>query len=280
MIVKIKKRENPFAMIDRAALEDSRLSFKARGILAYLLSKPESWEVSLEQLVSASDKDGVDSIRAAFKEFKQYGYAVLKTRRGQGGKVVGKFWDVYEVPTWEDHRHRENTDDGKTPTTEKNLRRGKTVIGKTPMISNKELVSNIEKEEVINTHTHAPAKKGFEEIDSEVEMNDPFLFQSVAEKMSAFFELNPSQWARMCHDTGYTGTAYDICLTWAGKQDKYTLTRWPQHIGKLTTWMKNESKNQSNGTNNNTGRTSQNDQRRKGETSQRALSIRERAARL
>ena len=270
MIVKIKKRENPFAMIDRAALEDSRLSWKARGILAYLLSKPEDWEVNIKE-IRERGKEGRNVVQACFKELESCGYAELKPKRNKGGQVVGKHWVIHETPI---NRQTEFGVVG-TPTNRKPVNR-KTEDRVFGLITNKE--ENTNNKEQINTHTQTP--KPIDEIESGVEMNDPFLFQTVAQKMADFLSINPGQWERMKHDTGYTGTAYDICLTWAGKQDKYTLTRWPQHIGKLTTWMKNESKNQSNGTNNNTGRTSQNDQRRKGETSQRALSIRERAARL
>ena len=39
-VIRVRKRPNNFVMIDKTFLEDDRLSFKAKGILAYLLSKP------------------------------------------------------------------------------------------------------------------------------------------------------------------------------------------------------------------------------------------------
>lgn len=38
-IVRINKRDNPYVQIDHRVLEDTRLSWKAKGLLAYLLSK-------------------------------------------------------------------------------------------------------------------------------------------------------------------------------------------------------------------------------------------------
>ena len=47
-IVKIKKRTHPFAMIDARALNDPRISWKAKGLHAYLMSKPKDWRVISE----------------------------------------------------------------------------------------------------------------------------------------------------------------------------------------------------------------------------------------
>ncbi len=41
-IIRVKKCQNNFVMMDKTFLEDTRLSFKAKGILAYLLSKPDN----------------------------------------------------------------------------------------------------------------------------------------------------------------------------------------------------------------------------------------------
>lgn len=82
-------------MIDRAALEDSRLSWKARGILAYLLSKPDDWEVSVKEIWK-SGKEGRNVVQACMKELEEVGYAELKTIRDRKGKVVGKQWIIRE----------------------------------------------------------------------------------------------------------------------------------------------------------------------------------------
>ena len=44
-VIRVRKRPNNFVMLDKTFLEDDRLSFKAKGILAYLLSKPDNWKV-------------------------------------------------------------------------------------------------------------------------------------------------------------------------------------------------------------------------------------------
>ncbi|MBO5459690.1 MAG: hypothetical protein J5981_05515, partial [Lachnospira sp.] len=72
-IIRIKKRPSNFVMMDKTFLEDNRLSFKAKGILAYLLSKPDNWKVIVQDLVKYST-DGKASVYTGLKELKEYGY--------------------------------------------------------------------------------------------------------------------------------------------------------------------------------------------------------------
>jgi hypothetical protein len=41
-IIRCQKKRHPYAQIDKTPLLDTRLSWKARGILAYLLTKPDT----------------------------------------------------------------------------------------------------------------------------------------------------------------------------------------------------------------------------------------------
>ena len=147
MIIKINRRETPVAVIDKGILQDCRLSFKARGIAAYLFSHGQGWQVRINDLVDASDKDGIDAIRAGMKELKAFKYAELKTDRGEDGKVSGKHWEVYEIAT----------DIGKIPTS------GKTDDGKTPTTTNKDISIYSRVTEILNeqagTKYRASSKK-------------------------------------------------------------------------------------------------------------------------
>lgn len=95
MIVRIQKRENPYVQIDKSVLEDSRLSWKAKGLLTYLLSKPDKWRVNHEDLKKKS-KDGRDAIYAALKELREAGYAELVNAFDENGKLLGKEWVIHE----------------------------------------------------------------------------------------------------------------------------------------------------------------------------------------
>lgn len=95
-VVKIEKRENPYVQIDHRPLNDDRLSWKAKGLLAYLLSKPADWQIVSEDLIKRS-RDGRDAIQAAMKELRDFGYATLETVKTETG-VAGKRWTVRELP--------------------------------------------------------------------------------------------------------------------------------------------------------------------------------------
>lgn len=92
MIVRPVKRDNPYAQIDNRPLRDKRLSWRARGILAYLLSQSNEWKVMTANLVNQGT-EGRDAVRAAFKELASLGYAVLIPTRH------GKEWHIIEQPT-------------------------------------------------------------------------------------------------------------------------------------------------------------------------------------
>lgn len=96
MIIRVEKRENPYVVIEKTALEDPELSFKAKGLIAYLLSKPDNWRPMLTQLINAS-KDGEVSIRNALNELEEAGYLVRNPVR-EKGKIVAWEQIIYEVP--------------------------------------------------------------------------------------------------------------------------------------------------------------------------------------
>lgn len=95
MIIREARRER-FTVVSNAALEDARLSFQAKGLLVYLLSKPDGWSVSREQLARVGP-NGISSIRAVLTELEQCGYLVRTRKVGEHGHFV---WEsvVHELP--------------------------------------------------------------------------------------------------------------------------------------------------------------------------------------
>jgi predicted RNA binding protein with dsRBD fold (UPF0201 family) len=62
---------------------DNRLSFRARGIAAFLVeTQPES--ISIEKLRAMTDVEGRDAIRNAFNELLEAGYITRSYVRKQG----------------------------------------------------------------------------------------------------------------------------------------------------------------------------------------------------
>ena len=71
----------PFAQIANSALRDSRLSFKARGILALVLSHSGEWTATLRWLESQSQVDGRAAIQSALRELTNLGYRTVHRER-------------------------------------------------------------------------------------------------------------------------------------------------------------------------------------------------------
>lgn len=63
-----------FTQISNAALRDPRLSFKARGILAWLASHQDGYGCSVAAIVADSDADGKAAVRSALDELESAGY--------------------------------------------------------------------------------------------------------------------------------------------------------------------------------------------------------------
>lgn len=112
MIIRIQKKDNPYVMLDKGFLNDHRLTWKARGMLAYLLSKPDNWRVLVKDLIKRAP-DGRDAVYTILKELQRYGYIHRQQTRAQGSTQFGSYdYNVSETSTIpDDHNHNptENT---------------------------------------------------------------------------------------------------------------------------------------------------------------------------
>jgi hypothetical protein len=62
-----------YAVIPNAIVSDSNLSLKAKGLFAFIQSKPDEWKFSAER-IAGQCKEGVDSIKAGLKELENTGF--------------------------------------------------------------------------------------------------------------------------------------------------------------------------------------------------------------
>ena len=87
-------RADRFLVIGNDVLRDKRLSFRARGILAYLLSMPDNWQTSSER-IAAETTEGRDSIRTALRELQTAGYIHRRRYQDEAGKWRSELlvWD-------------------------------------------------------------------------------------------------------------------------------------------------------------------------------------------
>jgi len=94
-----QKRKANYTVIPNEMLNNTELSFKAKAILCYLLSKPDKWSVYLSQLAKAST-DGYESVVSGMNELiaKRYVFRQPNSGVNPGG------WEyfVYDEPQLEE----------------------------------------------------------------------------------------------------------------------------------------------------------------------------------
>ena len=96
MIIRTPDRHR-YLVMSKIPLEDARLTWRARGMLAYLLSKPDNWVVMVAELDKASP-DGAHTVRQSLRELEEAGYLRRTKRRGGAGRFDGTDSEIYEEP--------------------------------------------------------------------------------------------------------------------------------------------------------------------------------------
>lgn len=93
----VKNPENPYVIVDKGFVNNPELSWKAKGILLYLLSKPDNWQVYGQDIVKHST-EGRDAVASGIAELIKHGHIKREVKRDEQGRLDGYNYDVYEVP--------------------------------------------------------------------------------------------------------------------------------------------------------------------------------------
>lgn len=88
-------RENQYFVCTRSTPQDRTLSWEARGVLWYLLSKPDTWEINPEDL---KQECGRDKVYRILKELQDHRYIKRQEVRDENGKFIEITYEVYEHP--------------------------------------------------------------------------------------------------------------------------------------------------------------------------------------
>lgn len=89
-----------YTTISNVFLRDKELSLKAKGLLATILSLPETWDFSIRGICSTI-KEGTTAVYSAIDELKERGYCKVATNRNEKGMIVGNDYTFYEDPNVE-----------------------------------------------------------------------------------------------------------------------------------------------------------------------------------
>lgn len=105
MRIRLAGDASRYLVLDKSMLEDPRLSFRAKGLLSYLLAHPELDLSSKRQLASVS-LEGVDALDTALKELEEAGYLRQTKELDEDGalQTIGVVYPTSRIPLLESQR--------------------------------------------------------------------------------------------------------------------------------------------------------------------------------
>lgn len=90
-------KSRDYTVLSNHIFKDRTLSAKAKGLLAEMLSLPESWDYTLKGLTYLFS-DGLDSVRQGIRELEEHGYVVRERKRDEKGRLGEMEYVIYETP--------------------------------------------------------------------------------------------------------------------------------------------------------------------------------------
>ena len=93
--IKTKKEKN-YTVLDNTFIKDTRLSWKAKGLMTYLLSLPDDWTIHLSEIEKHAS-DGKSALRSAINELKEFGYLKAEQKR-ENNRFAEMVYIIIENP--------------------------------------------------------------------------------------------------------------------------------------------------------------------------------------
>jgi hypothetical protein len=188
-IVRVIKSKD-YTTICNRIFKDRRLSLKAKGLLAMLLSFSDNWNLSIKGLIAIL-KEGETAIRSTMNELIKHGYVERERVKNKKGVLIGIDYTVFESPKLNSPR-----------------------LG-FPNVDNQAQVSN----NIINNQSNKDNSKI--EFFNEVMAFDNF----TKEMLNDFFEYwsEPTKKGIMKKDTMKTWATSRRLKTWAKNESKWAL---------------------------------------------------------
>ena len=96
--MRIKKQyQKGFTTVDNVVLNDTSLSWKAKGLFVYLWSQADEWDFYESEVVKHST-DKLGSLKSGLKELEHQGYLKRQILRDDKGKFKGNEWVLSDNP--------------------------------------------------------------------------------------------------------------------------------------------------------------------------------------
>lgn len=204
-MAKLYKQNIPFGMVPNKLLNNENISLKAKGLFAFMQSKPDGWNFSVEGM-SVQLKESKSAISSAIIELESNGFVTRKKQQTSKGFITNYklFFEkpIADFPTLEN------------PTLE-NPMVGKSVNNSKKELSNKDISNKEEREGALNfLKINFPSQ--FERLlmQFKTQINDwnhfVDLFEAKVQKEELRFELNV-----------ISGRFKEFAIHWIRNQNKF-----------------------------------------------------------
>ena len=138
-IFRINKTNN-YTVMSNIHLRDKNLSYRAKGLLSFMLSLPKDWDYSVNGLAKIS-KENVKAVRTILKELEEFRYLERKRIQLENGRFDYDYC-IYEEPyTQKGHAVEGYAVDGTQINTNIQNTKDKDKIDKTINLITKELIN-------------------------------------------------------------------------------------------------------------------------------------------
>lgn len=94
-----RKYDRDFTIVSNEFLKDARLSWKAKGIIAYVAMLPDDWVLNMRDLTNRAT-DGRDSLYSGIKELETCGYCAKTMQRNPDGTIAGYAYEICDKPVF------------------------------------------------------------------------------------------------------------------------------------------------------------------------------------
>lgn len=94
-----RKYDRDFTIVSNDFLKDARLSWKAKGIIAYVAMLPDDWVLNMRDLTNRAT-DGRDSLYSGIKELETCGYCIKTMQRNPDGTIAGYAYEICDKPVF------------------------------------------------------------------------------------------------------------------------------------------------------------------------------------
>ena len=112
-----RKYARDYCQMANEFLKDTRLSWKAKGIIAYVQMLPDDWVLNMRDLTNRAT-DGRDSLYSGIKELEKFGYCSKIMQRNPDGTIAGFAYEICDKAIFQPFTENPDTEkpDTENPT--------------------------------------------------------------------------------------------------------------------------------------------------------------------